>query len=158
MGCLTSCMHECLNACMPSPTITVTLRLPPELYGQIVDVMDRDGSIRSMNAYIVRALESALGKTAPAPKVPLQDSAQTRASEESSRSSRHSSSSDQDAQVSVGESPKESASPGPARSPRGSSSEGEHEGASPQSGGSGRGPRRSEDAKRNVKPIQRTAK
>jgi hypothetical protein len=61
---------------------SLTLSIPLDLYAALVRETQRTGESR--NAVVRRALESALGKTAPVAETPpLQDSAQTRTSEES---------------------------------------------------------------------------
>ena len=125
-----------------------TTSIPLDLYAALVRESEQTGESR--NAIVRRALESALGGTAG---LGTESPAQTRASEESSRSSRRPAVAEEVAEI-----PKEPASGGPARGENtGRSSTGDHEGASPSTLSSGTRPRRSTSAqaKANVKPIRR---
>ena len=123
---------------MPDPSVQVTVRLPLPVYSALC-ARYPDLPVSKM---VLRTLESALGSpTEPVVAGPAIEEnpsapAQTRTSEESSRSSSEQPGS---ASTVVAGSAKESASPGPA------------------STGSGRGPRRSSEAKQGVRPIKRAS-
>jgi hypothetical protein len=117
---------------MPEPQVQISVRMPTSLFNRMWQhyADDEGRSKESVNSMVVRALESALSGV-HGTKPEGSAAAQTRASEESSTSSRAAV-----APQSVAQAAKEAAPPGKPASASG-------------------GPRRSTDAKAGVKPIER---